>query len=418
MSVGVQVRPASAVGARFVAAFALAQVGAYLSFVPLLQILVPLKAAALDPAHKTVLLSEAAFWGAITASLSNLFAGALSDRTTSRFGRRRPWLVGGLFGTVFAYWLIFQAGNGFALLLGVVVFQLTFNGLFAALAALIPDQVPDAQKGEVAAFASLGFPVGSVLGAYLIGRMIQSEPARFLALGLVVSAAVAPLLLNLRDPPVDGRAAPPRRWQETLGSFWVDPRAHPDFAFAWSGRFLVVLANSLVQAYVLFYLQDAVHYSRLFPGREAEAGLAILTAVACATNVAAALLSGFLSDRIGRRKPFVLLGSLMLAGCMAILALVPHWGAVVAAYLLYGLGMGCYYAADLALITQVLPRARDAGKDLGIVNLSNTLPQAVAPMAAVGLLGGPHADYRALFLAAAAVAAIGGLLVLPIRKVR
>lgn len=418
MTAQAQVRPVSAVGAGFVAAYALAQIGAYLSFVPLLQILVPLKAAALDPAHKTMLLSEVAFWGSLTASLSNLFSGALSDRTTSRFGRRRPWLVFGLLGTLVSYGLMFQARDSLALLLGLVVFQLTFNGLFSALAALIPDQVPDEQKGKVAAFASLGFPLGSVIGTMLIGRVLHSEPARFAALAFVVGAAMLPLILSLRDPPITRAAAPRLGWRETLRSLWVDPRAHPDFAIAWTGRFLVVLANSLVQGYVLFYLQDAVHYSRLFPGRPAEEGLAVLTAVACATNVAAALIGGFLSDRVQRRKPFVVVGALMLAGAMAGFALLPDWSAVVAGYLLYGLGTGCYYAADLALITQVLPRKRDAGKDLGIVNLSNTLPQAVAPMMAVWLLGAVHPDYRALFLAAALVAAFGGLLVLPIRKVR
>ena len=90
----------------------------------------------------------------------------------------------------------------------------------------------------------------------------------------------------------------------------------------------------------------------------------------------------------------------------------------MAAYVLYGCGSGCYYAVDMALITQVLPSPRDVGKDLGIVNLSNTLPQAVAPMLGVVFLGAARADFRSLFLLAAGLCLVGGLMVLPIRKVR
>jgi hypothetical protein len=72
----------------------------------------------------------------------------------------------------------------------------------------------------------------------------------------------------------------------------------------------------------------------------------------------------------------------------------------------------------MALIAQVLPRVRDAGKDLGVINLSNTLPQAISPMLAVLVLNGLHADYRALFLAASVICGVGGLLIQPIRGVR
>jgi Na+/melibiose symporter-like transporter len=88
-------RPKEPVRASFIAAYTLAQVGAFVSFQPLLQVLLPLKAEAIDHASKAVVLSQVAFWGAIVASVANLLAGAISDRTTSRFGRRRPWMVVG-----------------------------------------------------------------------------------------------------------------------------------------------------------------------------------------------------------------------------------------------------------------------------------------------------------------------------------
>ena len=409
-------RPDRPAGAGFIAAFTLAQVGAYIAFVPLFQILLPLKAAAIDPAHKAELLSRVVFWGALAAGASNLLAGAVSDRTTSGFGRRRPWLLAGALGTVLAYGVIFLARDGVGLLAGVLFFQLAFNFLFAALLAVMPDRVPDRQKGLVSGLMSLGLPLGSMGGAAIVGGLFTGEAARFSALAAVAVVAIVPFALRLEDPPL--RQARPFRLDQFLRGLWVDPRAHPDFAIAWIGRCLVIVAFSVVQSYMLYYLQDSLHYSRLFPGQRPEEGMAVLAAIAAVGNVGLAIACGVLSDRIGRRKVFVTLGAAMIAAAILAIALAPGWPAVMAAYVLYGCGSGCYYAVDMALIAQVLPSVKDVGKDLGIVNLSNTLPQSAAPLLGILFLGSGHGDFRSLFLVAAAFAVTGGLMVLPIRKVR
>jgi MFS family permease len=411
-------RPTRAVGPGFIAGYTLAQIGAYVAFAPLFQILLPLQAGAIDPAHKAEVFSRITLLGAVMAGAANLFAGAVSDRTTSRLGRRRPWLLAGTAGTLGAYGLIRAAHSAGALLAGVLVFQLTFNFLFAALLALVADRVPDRQKGLVSALMGLGLPVGNIVGSVLIGGLLTDATARFAVLGAIVAAAVLPFAFALSDPPLAGEARPPRRLGEVLASLWVDPRRHPDFALAWIGRVLVITAFSLIQSYMLFYLQDAVGYGRLFPGQRAEQGLALLTTLSTLANLISALAFGLASDRLGRRKAFTCLGALILAGATLGLALAPTWPAVTACYLLYGCGSGCYYAIDIALITQVLPSARTAGKDLGIVNLSNALPQVIAPALGVWFLGAAHADFRSLFLVAAAAGAAGALVILPIRGVR
>lgn len=406
-------------GGGFIAAFTLAQTGAYLSFVPLLQILVPLKAEAIDPAHKAELLGIVLFWGALAAGASNVVAGWLSDRTRSRLGRRRPWMLVGLAGVVLAYALISRAADGAALWVGVVLFQLTFNCLFAALLAILPDRVPDAQKGLVSALLGLGFPLGALIGTAVIGGWIHDESIRYVALALTVSAAILPFAATVRDRPMGPPAPPePRPRRIRWSSLWIDPRRHPDFALAWAGRFLVVIAHSLVQVYMLYYLQDALHYSHLFPGARAEEGLATMTAVWSAASVCIGLLSGRLSDRSGRRKPFAIVGALMLGAAMLGLAAAAEWREILAAYLLFGCGAGCYYTVDLALVAQVLPKAEDAGKDLGLINLSNALPQALAPAIAGWLIGGLHLDIRAMFVIAAVGCCAGALLILRIRSVQ
>lgn len=411
-------RPVRPVRARFIAGYTVAQIGAFISFMPLLQVLLPLKAAALDPVDKTILLSQVMFCGALVASLANLLAGAVSDRTASRFGRRRPWLLAGAAGTALSYGAIWTADSKASLILALIGFQIAFNLMYAALTALLPDQVPDAQKGRVAAFLSLGNPIGTVVGAVVIGGLILSPGTRYLALAAAPLLMVAPFALWLRDPPLAADSRPPWNLRAFLGGLWVNPRAHPDFAYAWLGRFLVLVAISLVQCYMLYYLQDTVGYERLFPGHTAESGLAVLTAVSTAANVGGALLGGVLSDRLRRRRLFAGGAAVLIAGAIATFALAPSWPIVLAAYVVYGCGSGCYYAVDIALVAQVLPSTRDVGKDLGVINLANTLPQALAPLLALGALGGAPTDYRTLFLIAAGLAAAGALAVAPIKGVR
>jgi MFS family permease len=411
-------RPTVPVKPSFIAAFTLAQIGAYVSFMPLFQVLLPLKAESIDSANKAVVLSLVAILGAATASIANLLAGAISDRTTSRFGRRRPWMVAGALSTVASYFLIMMAQSTIQLMAGIVCFQLAFNVLFSALLAVLPDRVPDDQKGRVAAFLSLGHPIGAMAGVILVGGLLVSEASRYLAIGLVLLVAIAPFALALNDPPLPRGERPPFNWRDFLAGFWIDPRAHPDFALAWVSRFMVLVAITLTQCYMLFYLQDALHYSNLFPGRRAEQGMALLTTIATCANVACGMLGGMLSDRLKRRKLFAAGAALVLAGAMVVFSLVPSWPVVMAGFVIFGCAVGCYYAVDIALVSQVLPSQKDAGKDLGVINLANTLPQAMAPILAMWVLGPAHVNYHALYLVAAGLAAAGGLAILPIRGVR
>lgn len=411
-------RPKEPVRANFIAAYTLAQIGAFVSFQPLLQVLLPLKAESIDAASKAVVLSQVAFYGAIAASVANLLAGAISDRTTSRFGRRRPWMVVGAIGASLAYLAIMNARTPLALIGGVILFQLTFNLCFSALVAVMPDRVPDTQKGMVAAFLSLGNPIGTAAGAVIIGGLLVVEWQRYAAISAALLLGLAPFVLRLKDPPLAKADVPPFHLREFIAGLWVSPRKHPDFAFAWAGRFMVLVALSLVQSYMLYFLQDVVDYPRLFPGHRSEEGLAILATVSTVFNVACAMVGGVLSDRMQRRKLFAFGAALTIAASMVVFSLTSDWNVLLAAYVVYGCGAGCYCAVDIALVTQVLPSQRDAGKDLGVINLANTLPQALAPALAVWSLGPTHVNFQLFFLMAAGLALAGGLAILPIRGVR
>ena len=397
----------------FMALYTVAQVGAFICFVPLLQILLPLRAASVDHAHAATLLSIVALSGAIAASLSNIIFGALSDRTRSARGRRRPWLFAGLAATLASYALIWSASTPWRLFAGVIVFQSAFNALFSPLTAVLADDVPNRQKGLLSALLGLGYPLGSLAGAMAVGAFVMPDGARYAVLATLVALCILPFTWQLRGAavptgiPVHSKIKHPRL-----------PGMHaPDFARAWIGRLLVITAVSTIQGYMLFFLQSRAAALGAFPTRP-EAAFAQLAAIVTVCNIACGLLSGWLSDRTGRRTPLVVTGGTCVAAGIACIALAPSWHTIQAATVLYGCGAGVFSAVDLALMLQLLPSLQHAGRDLGIVNLSNTLPQIIAPLLALHVLHGAAPDYPQLFLLAAAAAMLGALCVCGIKTAR
>jgi len=197
--------------------------------------------------------------------------------------------------------------------------------------------------------------------------------------------------------------------------FWISPARHPDFAWAWLTRLLVNIGNHMVTLYLLFFLNDAVRV-RETQGIEPEFGVLILTGLYAVMVIITSVVGGRLSDRLGRRKPLVIISSAVIAAASLILAFAPTWpGALIGASVL-GIGFGCYLAVDFALITQVLPNALSRGKDLGVINVANSLPQVLAPLIAypfVAFWGG----YVALYVAAAVIGLLGAVFVVKIKGV-
>lgn len=401
--------PAAPVSAGFIAALTLAYVGAFVAFVPLLTLLVPLQAQILAPADKVGLLSLVALWGALTASVANMAVGWASDRTRHPLGRRRPWILAGLLGVILAYGLIAAAATPVALILGVAAFQLAFNTMFAPLVAVLADRVPDRQKGRVAAFLGLGAPMGAASGVLVTAPILAGAPARLAVLGVLVTLCLLPFLLACREGPTPA---------STARSPLARPPLSVDFGLAWLSRFCLQTAASVVNAYMLFYLADHARYAEQFPGSTVESGLARLIALSTALVLAAGFLGGQLSDRLDRRKGFILSAAALMASGLTVFAVWPGWPGPLVGYALYGVGFGLYTTVDAALVAQVLPSPRDAARDLGVMNLTNTLPTVLAPLLALAVLGPDRQAWPQLMGAAAGLALLGGLLVMGVRRVR
>ncbi|WP_436500775.1 MFS transporter [Actinokineospora sp. HUAS TT18] len=396
------------VSTRWIGAFCLATVGTFVGWYGPLQILLAKQADAFDPAGKESVLAIVALVGAAVSMLANPVWGALSDRTTSRFGRRVPWIVVGSVGGV-AGLLVLAAADGIGLMItGWCLVQLTLNAPLAALSAAIPDQVPEARRGTAGGYFGLAQMVGVMAGTGLAvagGSIVGG----YLACAAFVLLAPLPYVLLGRDIVITER--PPWDWRAFFAGFWISPRAYPDFAWAWFTRFLMNVSNAIALLYLLFYLKDQVGVE------DPESGVLILTVLDACTMLLTVVVAGIWSDRIGRRRVFVTGSGIVMALAAVLLAAWPTWtGAVVAAIVL-GVGFGAYTSVDFALITQVLPRAADRGRDLGVLNIANTLPQVLAPVVAAPIvrhLGG----YPMLFTVSAVVAIVGALLVYRIKSVR
>lgn len=398
------------VGPGFIAAYTLAQVGAYIGFVPLLGVLLPLKAGAVGSGSAALLLSQAAVLGAVAAALSHFAFGALSDRTRTAWGRRKPWILIGAGLTACSYGGVFLAQTGTQLILGIVAFQVCFNLMFAPLQSIFADRVPDGQKGLVSAFVGVAYPTANLFAALVIAVALSDAGSRYLVVAAAVLCLVVPATIwSLRDtgaPPVE--PGPPGPLLSALGE--------ADFLRAFGSRLLIQTAIALNALYLLIYLQGPSDIESALPGVRAEAVLGVLLAVATGAALLAGFATGLASDRWGGRKLYVASGGLLIAAGMAILALVPDWPGPLVGELVYGLGLGIFTTADAALIAQVLPNRMTVGRDLGIMNVAVTLPQVAAPLAGILLLHSVGWSLLTVFGLSSALAVAGVLLVLRIKR--
>jgi MFS family permease len=415
-ALGPLAEPANRVGSRWIAFIALANLGLFMAYFGPLEILLPNQVQAVaGSAHKVTTLGWVAGIGAAFAMIANPVAGALSDRTTSRFGRRRPWVLCGALAGAAA--LLFLAGQHSVagIIAGWCLAQTGLNAMQASVTAAVPDQVPVSQRGAVSGWIGVPQTIGVILAVVLVSQVVSGNVGYVLIAALAV-ALVLPFVLTTPDPALSPAQRPPFAWRAFLGSFWLSPRRYPDFAWAWLTRFLVNIGNAMAILYLLYFLRDRVHYSRLFPGHKAEDGLLILILIYTVAVLVTAVTGGIVSDRSGRRKRMVTVAGLVMAVPAVMLALWPTWPVSIASAAIIGLGYGVYLSVDQALVTQVLPSAAGRAKDMGIINIANSGPQVLAPAIAAPLvtqLGG----YPTLYLSVAAMTVAGSALVWKIRSV-
>ncbi|MGW0035951.1 MFS transporter [Gordonia sp. NPDC003376] len=362
--------------------------------------------------HSVATFGQISGISALCALVTFPLVGALSDRTTGRFGRRRPWIAGGVM--TFAFGL---AGLGFQhTFFGMAAFWSIiitgFAATAAALTALISDQVPDGQRGLVSSWVSAPQALGILLGVGVIGTIFTTTyVGQYLVLAALLVVLVTPFLCYLDDPQHHTHEKGTLTPASLIRDMWVSPREQPDFGWTLLGRVLVNIGNALGTALLLQFLQFGLRVDHPADKLTIAAGIYMVFVLT------GALITGPLSDRLRRRKPFVLVAG--LAQGLAAVAMVSTSSftmTLVAAGLL-GVGYGSFLGVDQALATEVLPDAEHSGKDLGIMNIAMQVPQALGPLIGAGIVEATS-GFAGVFVASAAFGIAGGLAVLPVRRVR
>jgi MFS family permease len=403
------------VGWGFITLYSLAYMSTCLVFLAPLLVTLALKVdslVGLQQAPKSLGLVTGA--GALLSLVGNPFFGRMSDRTSSRAGMRRPWLVIGLLGGSVGILVVAWAPTVAVVLVGWCAAQLFFNALLAALVAVLPDQVPTAQRGMVSGVLGVCLPLASVIGTFVVQLFAGHQLAMFMAPCAIGGVFILLFAATLDDRRLAKADRPPWSAREFGRTFYVNPRKSPDFAWAFLSRFMIVMAYAFLATYQAYYLLDKLGTAQADVPRQVFLG----TVSQSVMIVAASLVGGRLSDRTGRRKVFVLGASVVYGLAMFVIAVASGFNGFLVGMAIAGLGFGLYMAVDLALVADVLPDEENVAKDLGVFNMAGALPFVIAPAIAPVILAISGGSYGVLYAVAGVFAVVGAAAILPVKGVR
>lgn len=348
--------------------------------------------------------------GALGAMIAQPAAGQLSDRTRSRFGRRAPWIIAGAIVGGAALIALGFMNNLAGIIVAWTLIQVAYNFAQGPLSAILPDRVPVARRGTFAALSGIGLMLGA-----LGGQIIGSQLAHTITLGYIIFAVFAVVVLlgfvvanpdhsslNFRNEPFS--------FGEFLRTFWVSPIKHPDFFWAFTGRLLLYTGYFAVTGFQLLILKNYLGVKDPF------SVIPLLGILSLVGILVATVISGPLSDKVGRRKPFVFGSSLLMAVALVFPMIAPSYTSWMIMTVISGFGFGMFQAVDTALMSQVLPSAKNFAKDLGVVNIAATLPQTFAPGVAGAIV--LAFGYGALFPIAIVLSVLGAVSVWFIKSVK
>lgn len=369
-----------------------------MAYVPLLTVLLPQRIAELQGHEDVAALAQVSFLGAVMASLANIGVGMLTDRARMR----RPFIVTGLVASNVLLLMVGRAESVTQIMALVMVWQVALNLMLSPLMAWAGDCFPDEQKGLLGGALALSPALGALAGSLVTFAGLVEPEARLALVALLVSALVLPAVLMGKARAQAALVAPVAAPGEPL------PLRQRVVLRMWAARLLVQVAEGGMFAFLLYWLRS------LSPGYP-ENGAANIFSLVLVGAVPLSLLLGRWSDRHG--KPLVpLVAAALLCACgMLVMAAAASLPYAIAGYVLFGLAAAVFLALHSGQILRVLPAPQHRGRDLGLFNLTNTVPGMVMPWLTVLLV--PQFGYAALFVLFA-VLALGsaGLLAGSIRR--
>jgi MFS family permease len=372
----------------------------------LLVIMLPNEMRQLAPYYRVSALGLITAISAVVALVVPLIVGALSDRCISKYGRRRPFIVAGVIvnviGLLAMAWAFSTApqigspahgakpgqwetvgvllGNaGFVrFLLAYIIVQLGNNIASAAYSGIIPDLVPEQQRGAASGYMALMSQAGTLFGGAIVGTLLSPQPewVKYAVISAVLALIASITIFGIEESPLEQHPGE-LRWGAYLKSLWIDPKKYPDFAWVWITRALVMLGFYSVLPFINYYLLDVIGI--VDPDKYAP----ILMGVILIASSFSGVYGGYVSDRIGRKK-VVYIANATIAVMVLAFIFCRSFNQVLIAGTLFGIGFGAYTSVDWALGTDVLPTKTNAAKEMAIWHVAMTLPQSLAaPIATI-----------------------------------
>jgi MFS family permease len=367
--------------------------------VPFLTIILPLQASALVGDGALELLAYAAFAGAATASLANILFGWASDSTRSR----RGWIAAGMVLSCALMVAMPLASSRSQVVAMIVAWQFCLNMMLAPLAAWAGDHVPDTQKGLLGGLLAFAPALGALAGVVITFEPLGIAQHRHMVVALLVLLLVTPALAAARPRPLAQPLLPP-----LAASAEVDnARASPTVIKMWLARLLVQIAEASLFAFMLLWFRS------IEPGFGENRAASIFTAV-LSVAVVVTLLVGRWSDRTNRPiLPLTISAALVACGLM-IMASAPSLAVAVVGYAFFGLASSIFLALHSSQTLRVLPTPKRRGRDLGLFNLTNTVPSLVMPWLTLALV--PLYGFGALFVLLAVLSGVAAVLLATIQS--
>ena len=425
-------RPTHAELVRLGIGFTLSAVLCAIPWVALSSIILPRVLETIDAASKESMLGIINAIGSVVALLSNVVFGTFSDHTRSRFGKRSPWIVaGGIVAGLGIGSIAFTRSQAMIIVLWCVA-QAGYNMMLAPYVATMSDRVPDKFRGTISGFYGAGVAVGQTLGSFVGAKLLDRGSAGIFAgwmMGLAVFGLIGIIVViiwpreqstqNIRTAGTDARSI--------LDSF-RPPHSAPDFYFALAGRTLMMGGYWMINTYQLFIAQDYIFAGDPNATTKSATVIATMAVITLIVSLIAAVGAGPVTDLIGRRKlPVALASCLFAIGSLMPLIFRSPAGMFLFAGIA-GFGYGVYNAIDQALNVSVLPNPDEAGKDLGILNLANTLSTVIGALltsviviivkAATHTTSTPPVAYTVVFIASIVIVLIAAGLIMRIRNVK
>ncbi len=354
--------------------------------------------------------------GVVLAMLLSPIIGMLSDRTRSRFGRRAPWVAaGGIAGTALICFMPLSPNIAVIVVLWSIL-QVAVGVAQGPLTATVADRVPEERIGGVSAITGIAAYFGAIVGAAIAGTLFGIIGlAAYLPIALLLFLSTIMFVLFARDNSSREMVTKRLRFSEVVKSYGV-ALADRDYRWAWIGKVLLYLGYGISGVFSLYMLQSYI--TPALSATEAAQTAPLLQFAALPSTLLAMFISGKWSDKIGRRKPFVIAAALLMAGAFLVPFVWPSLTAMFIQVIITGLGYGMFVVVDQALFIDVLPDKEAAGRDLGLSALGQNLGNALGPIVAGAVVATFAGAYAPVWPVAFVLVAISALAVMRIKSVR